>query len=262
MAYIIAIDIETKPGGPRPLPIKRSRAAAVKILKAEAADRWKTPARQKKHYEDEALIESYMNEEPADLEDWKKQALRPMKGEIFCISVCPMEDDEAQMTPITFSQHKLGDEKGVLQAFWGWLRDSFQGRPKFAGWNINEFDAPFITVRAISHNMFDMAQAFAPAKWGKTHDDLMTWWTLNIWRNNSKLADVCEFFGIGGKPTLDDEVCKKCGLEPGTKMSGALVLTLLENGFEDVVCEYCEDDALAVATLYPTIEYVTRRSRK
>jgi 3'-5' exonuclease len=203
---IVIIDIETIPSETMP-----------DILEIKA------PA----NYKDPAKILAYQTEN--QLEVYKKQALDSMKGRIIIIGICyqdkisvyEMEGLEGQL---------MVDFESIMTN----LRDEINETPHFVGWNISNFDLPWLWRKAIQYNLPSLRRLI-PKDNRNLYTDLMKVWAAD-YKDYVSLSDCADFLGI----------------EHG-KDSGADVYDYWKAGDIDKIIEHCRQDILTTKQVYERI---------
>lgn len=168
---------------------------------------------------------------PLVIEAWKTEAiakerasmaLRAHTGRIAALGACGLDSD---LMPFHAAALEVSEREEVklLTELYAWMRALDFANPMFviAGWNIREFDLPFLAGRALALSLPLPWRLPKPRDWARVLDGY----------------DVLGGHGMGG--TLSDWM-RVCGLPPKTA-DGAdtLSLTLPELG------QHCCDDLVA-----------------
>lgn len=136
-----------------------------------------------------------------------RAATRPVHGVIACIAVCELDSDVVNVWADD-------DEAAVIAQFAGAL-DAAGDRVVLGGWNIREFDVPFVTARAGVHGI-----------------KLPRWWPHR--KSWNKIVDPCDLFG---RFEALDDFLREFGL-PRKTMTGKESLAL---GLPELA-DYCAND--------------------
>lgn len=197
------IDIETVPCGEMP-----------------CLDDIKAPA----NYKDEAKILEW--KKANQLEVYKKQALDSMKGQIICIGYALDDDD-----PTTIEEH---NEELILRLLLHDLLYRDWSIHMLVGWNIINFDIPWLWRKAIQYNLPDLRRIL-PHGNPKLCIDLMKVWAAN-YKDYVSLSDCAKFLGIehdGG--------------------NGSEIYDLWQAGDLDAIAEHCKRDIITTREIYRRI---------
>lgn len=197
------IDIETVPCGEMP-----------------CLDDIKAPA----NYKDEAKILEW--KKANQLEVYKKQALDSMKGQIICIGYALDDDD-----PTTIEEH---NEELILRLLLHDLLYRDWSIHMLVGWNIINFDIPWLWRKAIQYNLPDLRRIL-PHGNPKLCIDLMKVWAAN-YKDYVSLSDCAKFLGIehdGG--------------------NGSEIYDLWQAGDLDAIAEHCKRDINTTREIYRRI---------
>lgn len=119
----------------------------------------------------------------------------------------------------------IGDEVAAIEAFFDFLDPHHS--EVLVGHNINGFDIPFLTKRAVALGIkLPPNSSFPrdPKPWAKGVHDTMTMWAGS--RDRISMDNLCKILGIPGKGGLD----------------GSQVAAAWANGEHDKIAEYCADD--------------------
>lgn len=129
-------------------------------------------------------------------------ALAPESGKVLAIGYAVIGDEGS---PAVDFKAAIGDERELLGEFWGIVRDSFQGRSErtlFVGFNIREFDLPFLVARS-----WILGVAVPPVyqlrgrypNWSSAFIDLRDLWVLGRNSGRSNLDTVARALTGQGK---------------------------------------------------------------
>lgn len=202
------LDIETIPGPDKP------DVSSIKV-----------PA----NYKDEAKIKAYQEEHLE--EEYRRQSLDSMKGEILCIGYA---FDEAPVEVICGNNEfqTLYSFQDVLKAAMGQYNDPVT----FVGWGNRGFDMPFLWRKAVKYQLSPLKKAINRDKGRGNILDLIEVWAAE-WKDYRKLDDVARFLGIPGKEG----------------MSGSQVYDYYLEGRIDEITLYCQRDVEIIREIYNRI---------
>ena len=203
----ITFDLETIPGGDYPKP-----------------EELKAPAQYKKP---ESIL-AWQND-PKNLEEvYRKRALAPIEGKIFCVGF-KIDNDPSDVV-------WDNDEANVMQGFEKKIMDTFQERFKtgtihkctFVGHNIKKFDLPYLWLRAIKYECTQLLKVLGRTPNDIDYEDTMIW--------------ACVTNGYGGFASLD-KTCILFGLPGKGDMDGSMVYDAWKAGKYQKIADYCKEDA-------------------
>lgn len=122
----------------------------------------------------------------------ERAALDPITGRVLAIGT---QSDGGYAMVI------LGDdyEFSILSAFWSLVEESLANRHPIIGWNIHDFDLPFLINRSRILNVAVPSGLRHGRYWNDLIIDLMKVWTLDRYGEYAKLNDVGRALGLGGK---------------------------------------------------------------
>lgn len=211
----IYLDIETIPGPTPPCP-----------------ENIKAPA----NYKDKDKIASYRAE--AVEAEWRKEALHPMRGRIFCIGYAFGEGAPR----IIFGAEKemIVELEGMVIKAIGGIGGSMcpsYGAVTWIGHNISEFDLVWIKLRAMKYKCRRLCNIINLDRYRGNFIDTKK--ELGSWRDNFSLDDACKFFDIGGKPENID---------------GSSVFDYWRAARNSEILEYCANDVEITRSLHKRIE--------
>lgn len=217
MTDLVYFDIETVPHHEKP-----------SLQEVKVPNNYKNPETIRK-YQEKHLMEY-----------WKKQALNPKQGSIFCISYA-INDEEPETI-------RAQSEEEMLEAYFAVLDDlwTHQKEVLLIAHNV-KFDALWIYQRALRYGMPKMAQIFA-------YNNKNT-----IYHNFKK---VCTMYLAGGgiewnyKISLND-LANLLQLESNhkTKIDGSMIFDYWLRGETDVILDYCADDVRLLREIYKRIGF-------
>lgn len=124
--------------------------------------------------------------------------------DVFTAEVCALgiiKENPEDFEMITSFENS---DYGIVSYFWKVMRDiEFQNKHQVGGYNIKQFDLPFMVKRAWKHGISVPKWAFTTWKgriyWGEIWVDIRDIWTFGDKYAPGKLDDVCKFVGIPGK---------------------------------------------------------------
>lgn len=150
------------------------------------------------NYKDPDKILAYKQ---AHVEDaWRRQALDSMKGEIVCIGWA-LDDEPAH----ALTRSTDGTEKALLLKFWECIEGGVLCTPpQIVGWNVKQFDVPYIWRKAIKYAMTHLRD-FCQRTSRTGCLDLMLEWGAN-YKDYISLDAVSYFLGFRGKATQGDQI--------------------------------------------------------
>lgn len=121
----------------------------------------------------------------------EKAALNPVTGQVLVIGVKRAEDGRGKFI--------VGDEKEILAEFWEVV---YQRQPRLAGWNIHDFDIPFLYRRSwLTGVQPPPAAMYRDRYWPEKWVDLRKRWlcTRRPTDETSSLDYVAKALGLEGK---------------------------------------------------------------
>ncbi len=193
MKPAIIIDIETRPD-----PDLSVDEEYLEALRASIPD-------------NRAVKDAFLQEAKRDekiVQHIERMALQATTGAVVAIGVASLSQDDQVVL------HNMTHEAFLLADFQRFL-DEVPGKPVVAGFNVREFDIPFLTARCAINGI-----------------DLPDWWPfIRDWHN---VADIMDVLGKSGKLA---EWARAFRLPPPT-VSGEAVTKLSE---EDLV-KHCDED--------------------
>ena len=213
---ILFIDIETVPLAPE---------------FAELTEKWKELWEHKMQYQ-------ITDAEPAeDLYD--RAGIYAEFGKIICISAGYIIQKKGEYFFRVKSFYDDDEKKLIGNFFNAWKKFFNAGKRKLCAHNGQEFDFPYISRRALVHNLrlpkiFDIAGA-KPWEIKEQLIDTLQLWKFGDYKHYTSLSLLCELFNI---PTPKDDI-------DGSKVSK---IYWEENDIDRII-RYCEKDTLAVANL-------------
>lgn len=177
------------------------------------------------NYKDPEKIRAY--QEAAALEEWKKQALHPLRGRLWILGFA-VEDGPVKVL--------VGEDDGKdsLPRLDSIAHQALPGIVTWIGHNLVEFDLPWIQVRAIKFHMPALARAINLDRYHGNHFDTMQ--RLGAWSSKWSLDEACLYFGVG--------------LPFG---SGADVFQQWREGDIEAAAQHCQNDVERVRRLHRLI---------
>jgi len=168
----------------------------------------------KANLKDEAKIK-------ADIEDkrnkfFDKAALDPFTGRVCAIGLLKHEGDKPELIHYKGNHKK---EHDILTRFWNIFLNTDES---FCGFNIHNFDLPFIIKRSYAYNMIIPSNVFASGtirRFSSRFIDLMDYWRLGVYNERISLKNFAIHCGLKPKESNgqffhtwiagDDEEVKK-----------------------------------------------------
>lgn len=160
-----------------------------------------------------------------------KTSTDPYAGRIFCVAWA-LNNDPVQVL-------WNDDEETLLREWQDWfasIKDisprryqTFGASMTLVGYNIKNFDNPYIKLRAMKYKLPLLNRIMPPRKYANTMDDMMelglvtTRMTADKYVSQDKLA---RFFGLPGKGDID----------------GSMVWSYYKQGRKQEIADYCKDD--------------------
>lgn len=213
----ICWDIETAPLPDEELPFNEDavRASldpgefnkdAVKLgnIKDQHKRAEKIEAERKKHDALRASVD--VRVEVARLEFTEKATLDARTGRVLAIGYCETGGDPQPTPELQVADGTTGTEPEVLLRFWKRYDAArrYDANQCMVGFNIYDFDLPFIVRRCWRHGIQIPPSAFTVKGgrifWSDTFIDLRAWWKLGVYADQrGTLNDLCAFFGLPEK---------------------------------------------------------------
>lgn len=239
---MIFLDIETIPGECRPAPAD---------IKAPA------------NYKDPEKIRAFQASAVDDA--WRRESLQPLRGRLLSVAFA---EDDADPRHFTVGLN-VESEREAVAAFKDVALEHFDARrvhPEFCGFNIQDFDIPWLLLRAYkyrlpqlacllpqdrrAHGLVDLrAIAFGPAYNG---------------RNEGTMDELACFLGLEGKPSWPcpfcsaDDACLHCHGSGALVLDGSKVFDLWQAGRLQAVADYAMADVALARELHRRMRQVLR----
>lgn len=195
----IFIDIETLPNlaaGDIPEPEMEELTCPKSLKKADSITAWwASPER----FDDLAELKEKR------IDQWRKTALDPWEGQIYCIAWQLYEPGLIEEETQTL--YSL-DEKMLLTMFYEKLMEHEQKITQklsvstFVGYNIRNFDNPYLRLHAIKHGLTNLAKILPTRRFHDRIDDVMEMALITTRVTADKYVSmdkVLKFFGYEGK---------------------------------------------------------------
>lgn len=176
---MIFFDIETAPLPPDQLVIPPFDPAAVKTGNTKDPDKIA------------AKIRAAEETHAADF--LRNAALDPLTGRVLCIGIAI--DDEQ---PYIIDGGPKDDEALLLTRFWDLLCEP-EGAPNIIGFNVKQFDMPFLVRRSWKHRVQPPLWLRQGRYWCNSLVDLREVWQLGDSRSHGSLSSICRHLGLGEK---------------------------------------------------------------
>lgn len=231
---ILYVDIETLPNpnyGEIVKPTKDDLKCPGNYKKPESIKAWyDDPAR------DEELEEMYQKR----VNEFRKTALDPWEGQIFCIAWALEEEGVLEEDVRVIWDN---DEKSLLESFEKELHNyekkltNKMSVVRLVGFNIRNFDNTFLRLKSIKHRLKWLPQIF-PTREAR-----------------GRIEDVMEMAMVTTRLTADkyvsqDKVSKFFGLEGKGDIDGSKVFDYWKEERYQEIAEYCKKDVETVRKLY------------
>ena len=212
----IYIDIETIPGPVMP---------SIEDLIANAPGNMKKPE----------TIRAWAEEN--QMEQYRKQALDSMQGEILAVGFA--HNDDEPMCRIRMSGG--ANERALLELVEADLMrivKEYKGvTPRWIGHNVKGFDLPWMWRKCLKYGLYDLARAIPKGRYAKDIEDTMEMWASD-YKDHVSLSKIAAFFGLEGKAE---------GLD-GSKVYDAYMA-----GEHDRIAEYCKGDVALTREIHRII---------
>jgi hypothetical protein len=122
----------------------------------------------------------------------ERAALDPLTGRVLAIGLdCgPDEEPELLFGP---------NEPKLLEAFWSRIRGEYARLHTLVGFNITQFDLPFLIRRSWKHHVPVPFGLRRGRYWGDCVVDLRDWWQLGDRQARGSLDSIAKHLGVGSK---------------------------------------------------------------
>lgn len=131
-----------------------------------------------------------------------KAGLSAVTGQVLAIGYMDPDRDEAVCMKIQESNESNGGERKLLSRFWDRAAREMANGGRMVGFNIFQFDLPFLVRRSWKHQV-EMPQGLRDGyRWNPAFVDLYDTWRLGTRGNEltpCSLDAVSKFFGLDGK---------------------------------------------------------------
>ena len=178
-------------------------------------------------------------------EKYRKLATNTDQANICSIGAAVEEGD------INVFLDKNRDEKSILLDFYNFLIEELQADIEedldievcqsliiWIGFNNKKFDMDLLWKRAMKHGLYDLCKLIPRERYTKNIFDLMEIWSPFEYNKMIKQDNLCDFFGIEGKPEGID---------------GSMIYDVWHAGEFDRIIEYNADDVDKVRKLYKIV---------
>lgn len=177
-------------------------------------------------------------------EEFRKLSLNCEYGRLLCIGLIVEEDDEITLGGVIGRSRSTNefhlDEVRMLRAFWKLVKDFDQRRDLFIGFNLLDFDLPFICTRSVIKRVkpsFNVCFARF-----RSHPIFDVMWEFCYWRHRIKLDDVAKILGL--------ESSKQDGVD------GSTVYDLFLAGRHQEIADYCLRDVDLIRQIYRRLKFL------
>ena len=157
------------------------------------------PADQLDQYWDESAVKTGNLRDPAKIAEKiveartafvERAALDPITGRVLAIGL---------QSPSGWSLCDASEESDLLIAFWQQIDAAISSQLPVVGWNVHDFDLPFLIGRSRILGVNIPAGLRHGRYWSDLITDLMKIWTLDRYGTYAKLDTVGRALGLGGK---------------------------------------------------------------
>jgi hypothetical protein len=137
----------------------------------------------------EKIVEAEANHRREFIE---RAALDPLTGRVLAIGLDYGPDEERE---ILFGPN----EAKLLEAFWSRIRGEYARLHTLVGFNITQFDLPFLIRRSWKHGVRVPFGLRRGRYWGDCIIDLRDWWQLGDRQARGSLDSIANHLGVGRK---------------------------------------------------------------
>lgn len=210
----IYIDIETIPGPVMP---------TIEDLMEKCPSSYKKPE----------SIRAWAEEN--QMEQYRKQALDSMQGEILAVGFAHNDDE-----PRCYIRNNA-DEKSLLATVESELMrivKTYKGvTPVWVGHNVKRFDLPWLWRKCLKYGLYDLARAIPKGRYANDIEDTMEMWASD-YKDHVSLSKIASFFGLDGKTE---------------GMDGSKVYDAYMAGEHECIVEYCKGDVALTREIHRII---------
>ena len=195
------------------------------------------------NYKDAAKIAAAIEEKR---QKWiENAALNPMISHVATICYVDKPDDTWKI-----DECSERDDKEIIEKFLRLCKEGYEGKRLIFGWNIFEFDLPYILRRAWKHKLdTSHIQLYRGRYWPTYFIDLRVVWGLGQFQCGGNLGEVAQFFGCGNK-TGDGADFAKLYYGTAEEKAQAISYALNDGVITANVGEHMLDCGLDVGTSY------------
>ena len=179
-------------------------------------------------------------------EEFRKLALDGAYGRLLCVGLVVEEGDRITQRGVIGRSRSTRefhlDESRTLRAFWKLVKDFNPRRDLLVGFNLLDFDLPFICTRSVIKQIrpsFDVC--FARFRSRPVFDVM---WEFCRWRHRIKLDELAKILGL--------ESSKQHGVDGGS------VYDLFLAGRHQEIADYCLRDVELVRKIYHRMNFLDR----
>lgn len=194
--------------------------------------------------------------ESAAMEAWRSQALHPWRGRVLSLPFAIGDGEPAHFTVGV----NVADERELMHRFWEAIKGRSAQSLTWIGFNILDFDLPWLLARAWKYRLHGLAAALPSISRDRRIKDLrsLAWGPAYAAKKQGTLDDLCTYLGLEGKTLCHCPFCNEDGLTLGEHaplsdcrfcdgqgvlhMHGAMVFDLWQAGKEHIVARYGMDD--------------------
>jgi hypothetical protein len=135
------------------------------------------------------------------LQDFKKQAaLSALTGQVLAIGYRTIEKKIIHGIGEPWTDGSIMTERDVLEKFWHFYKQLRSASRQMVGFNIKDFDIPYIVQRSIILGIVIPSSLFAQGKYlDSLFVDLRTTWLGGQYNGKGSLDAICKACGIGAK---------------------------------------------------------------
>jgi hypothetical protein len=191
---------------------------------------------------DDPLIKNCASQ--SDEEAFRKLSLNGAYGRLLCIGLIVEEDNEITLRGVIGRSRDTKefhlDEARTLRSFWKLVKEFNPRRDLLIGFNLLDFDPPFICTRSLVKQVKPSFNVCFARFRSRPVFDVM--WEFCHWRHRIKLDDVAKVLGL--------ESSKQNGID------GSAVYDLFLAGRHQEISDYCIRDVELVRKIYRRLNFL------